>query len=66
VPSQTRSWSLFSSLSFDVESRRVAWQRRLFAVEVGDVVGAAELERDDVVDLQRAPALLSRCSPLPR
>ncbi|MGZ4408032.1 MAG: hypothetical protein ACXVY6_04450 [Gaiellaceae bacterium] len=37
---------------FDVEAGSVGRQRRLFGVEVGDVVRAAEFEADDVVDLK--------------
>ena len=50
---------LVLELVLDVEAGRVGRQRRLFGVEVGDVVGAAELEPDDVVDLERAAVAAS-------
>ena len=42
---------LVLELVLDVEARRASGKRRLLWVEVCNVVGAAELERDDVVDL---------------
>ena len=63
---------------FHVVARRVPWKGRLLRVQVGDVVRAAELQRNNVVDLKRAPtarspaaaatinnALIACLSPLP-
>lgn len=50
---------------FHVIARRVPWKGRLLRVQVGDVVRAAELQRNNVVDLKRAPTASPAC-PLSR